>query len=112
MPPQVACAGHSAAAFSYTALFLESFAAAAKAGAFQLVALLFVLLLQAIREFAGRARRWLGLRWKEATHCASLALCVRYGPLRRRGHVLGLRVGGGPCGASLASCGRLCWPPP
>ena len=27
------------------------------------------------------------------------------------GHVLGLRVGGGPCGASLASCGRLCWLP-
>ena len=137
--PQVACAGHSAAAFSYMALFLESFAAAAKAGAFQLVVLLWfsfckpfvnlqVVLDDGAQLFvnsffcefgtlvmgslvAAVCRLVLGLRWKEATHCASLALCVRYWPLRRRGHVLGLRVGGGPCGASLASCGRLCWSP-
>ena len=53
----------------------------------------------------------LGLRREEATHCVSLALCVRSWPLRRCGHVLGLRVGGAPRGASLALCGRPCWPP-
>ena len=53
----------------------------------------------------------LGLWCEEVTHCASLALCVRLWPLRRCGHVLGLRVGGAPCGASLALCGRPSWPP-
>ena len=52
-----------------------------------------------------------GLRCEEVTHCVSLALCVRSWPLRRCGHVLGLRVGGAPCGASLALCGRPCWLP-
>ena len=146
----VACAGHSAAAFFYTALFLESFTAAAKAGAFLFLGLLMIsfcrpiVILQAVVgtrfgmiwimsvvcvELFGNSffhgpgtpvvdslvaavrRLVLGLRCEEVTHCASLALCVRSWPLRRCGHVLGLRVGRGPCGASLALCGRPCWPP-
>ena len=60
---------------------------------------------------AAERRLVLGLRREEATHCVSLALCVRPWPPRRCGHVLGLRVGGAPRGASLALCGRPCWHP-
>ena len=149
--PQVACAGHSAAACFYTAKFLESFAAAAKAGAFLLLGLLLIsfckpiVILQVVvgtrfgliwivsvdcaelsvnSFFCGLGtpvvgslvaavyRLVLGLRREEVTHCALLVLCVRSWPLRRCGHVLGLRVGEAPCGASLALCGRPFWPPP
>ena len=47
-----------------------------------------------------------------AAHCVALVLCARHSwdPMFVCGHVLGLRVGGAPCGASLALCGRPCWP--
>ena len=151
--PQVACAGHSAAACFYMALFFESFAAAAKAGAFLLLGLLLISFCKPIVNsqvvvdtrfgltwivrvdcaelfvnsffcgpgtlvvgslVAAVCRLVLGLRWEEVTHCASLALCVRSWPLRRRGHVLGLRVGeGGPvrCFVGIMRSSLLAPPP-
>ena len=46
-------------------------------------------------------------------HCVALVLCARFlrDPMVVCGHVLGLRVGGAPCGASLALRGRPCWLP-
>ena len=118
--PQVACAGHTAAAFFYTALFLESVAAAAKAGAFLFLGLLMISFCKPIVILQAVVGTRFGMIWIMSVVCAELfGNSFFRGPgtsvvdslvaaVRRL--VLGLRVGGAPCGASLALCGRPCWP--
>ena len=70
--PQVACAGHSAAAFFYTALFLESFAAAAKAGAFLFLGLLMISFCRPIVILQVVVGTKFGMIWIMSVDCAEL----------------------------------------
>ena len=70
--PQVACAGHSAAACFYTALFFESFAAAAKAGAFLLLGLLLISFCKPIVILQVVVDTRFGLIWIVTVDCAEL----------------------------------------
>ena len=72
VPPQVACAGHTAAAFFYTALFLDSFAAAAKAGAFLFFGFLMIFFCMPIVILQAVVGARFGMIWIMTVDCAEL----------------------------------------